>query len=256
MAGPDALETSTSRPDEQICREVSDSVYADLFSDPEYSNALQCPATETDSGAAQCLEEFDMLHGAPVIDYSSEKCDGPSVASTEEMNGRTVREHMSDGRDVVVAVDAAGQEHRLLDQPITKLPVDFSGIPEWRTQQLDKGAQELIDRYAGKGDEELSFTDISNIMKDISHREDLTETEKCRLWTGVHHEMRSQDIDIADSDENPAMVDSWKGSWDPWHAVVGLNDGYHANELINMSPEDASKAIFQHEDAKEGDQRG
>src|SRR4026207_2043527 len=97
-SGPEALETSNEkRPDEQVCREASDSVYQDLFSDPDYSKALQCLAPETDSSATQCLQEFDMLHGAPVIDYSSEKSDEPAVASTEELNGKTVREHLSDG---------------------------------------------------------------------------------------------------------------------------------------------------------------
>ena len=68
--------------------------------------------------------------------------------------------------------------------------------------------------------------------------------------------MRSQDLSINDADEKPEMIDSWKGSWDPWHALIGMNDGYHADKLINMSPEDASKAIFEHEDAKEGDDAG
>jgi hypothetical protein len=225
MAGPEALETSTVKsPEEQVCREGSESLYEDLFSgSQDYSEALQ--SVSSDTGASQCLQEFDSIYGAPVIDFSSDICESPEVSSTEG-----------------------------LKEPITKLPVDFSGIPEARAQELDKGAQTLLDRYYG--DEKLSFRDISDIQKDIARREDLTEVEKCRLWTGVHHQMREKDLSIDDSDENPAMVDSWKGSWDPWHAVIGLNDGYHANELINMSPEDASKAIFQHEDAKEGDDAG
>lgn len=255
MAGPETLESNTQRPEEQVCTEAADSVYQDLFGDRQsYSDALQC-APEASTGAAECLQEFDTLHGAPVIDYSSDICEGATVVSSDQSNGRTVREHMSAGPDVVVGYDNAGQAHRFVDEPIAKLPVDFGDIPDWRVQQLDKSAQALIDRYYA-GDEEMSFNNVADIMKDISGRKDLTEVEKCRLWTGVHHLMRTKDLDIDDTDENPAMIDSWKGSWDPWHAIIGLNDGYHADELINMSPEDASKAIFQHEDAKEGDQAG
>jgi hypothetical protein len=252
MPGPDALESSVKSPEEQVCYEGSESVYDEIFSDPQcYSEALQ----STDTSAVQCLQEFDTLYGAPEIDYSSDICESPQVTSTDEMNGRTVREHMGTGPDVVVAYDDAGQAQRFVDEPVTKLPVDFSAIPEWRGKQLDQGARDLVERYYG-ADEKMSFQDVANIMKDISGRKDLTETEKCRLWTGVHHEMRKNDVSIDDSDENPAMVDSWKGSWDPWHAIVGLNDGYHADKLINMSPADASKEIFEHEDAKEGDDAG
>lgn len=228
MAGPDALESTTVKnPEEQVCRESSDSVYDDLFSSTtDYGQSLQSITAASDTGAAQCLQEFDTMYGAPVIDYSSDMC-----------------------------YDDGGKAESSIKDPVTKLPVDFSSIPEERGQQLDKDAQKLIDKYYAV-DEEMSFKDVSNIMKDISKRDDLSETEKCALWTDVHHKMRQQDVDFDDKDENPAMVDSWKGSWDPWHALVGLNDGYHADKLINMSPEDASKAIFEHEDTKEADQAG
>ncbi len=257
MPPPETTETDAlPTPAESSCREGDGSAFEDVYGDPlAYSETLQSIATASGDTAAQCLEAFDGQFGAPVIDYSTEACTEPTVVSSKTQDGRVVREDMSVGPDVVVAYDDQGKAHRFPDEPITKLPVDFSGIPDWRAKQLDSGAQGLIDKYY-KQDEEMSFRDVANIMKDISKREDLTEVEKARMWTGVHHIMRSKDLSIDDSDEKPEMIDSWKGSWDPWHAMIGMNDGYHGDELINMSPEDASKAIFEHEDSKEGADAG
>jgi hypothetical protein len=232
------------------------SIYGDADS---YRQALQTHNAAQELGAAACLEEFDSLFGAPVIDYASNICEGPAVVGTFEKDGRVVREDMSSGPDVVIAYDNQGNPHRFNDEPITKLPVDFNAIPDWRAQQLNESARGLIDKYYNQPnapDHELSFGDIANIMKDISQRQDLTEVEKCALWTQVHGIMGREELDITADDEKPEMVDSWKGSSDPWHALIGLNDGYHADRLVNMSPEDASKAIFEHEDSKEGEDAG
>lgn len=257
MPPPETKEADALQPPlESSCQEGDSSAFQDVYGDPQaYTDTLQSIATATGDNAAQCLEAFDGQFGAPVIDYSTEACNEATVVGTRLKDGHVVREDMSAGPDVVVAYDDQGQAHRFPDEPITKLPVDFSGIPDWRARQLDTAAQQLIERYYNV-DEEMSFRDVSNIMKDISKREDLTEVEKARMWTSVHHQMRSNDLSIDDSDEKPQMIDSWKGSWDPWHAMIGLNDGYHADQLINMSREDASRAIFEHEDAKEGDDAG
>ena len=259
MPPPDTTETDALDGHiEPVCREGDGGAFEDVFGDPHaFSDTLKSISTAAGDTASACLQEFDGHFGAPVIDYSSAACFEPTVIATEEKDGRPVREDMSSGPDVVIAYDDQGNAHRFPDDPITKLPVDFSGIPDWRAKQLDRGAQELIDKYyANPDDQEMSFRDVANIMKDISQRNDLTEVEKTRMWSGVHHLMGSQDLSIDDSDEKPEMIDSWKGSWDPWHALIGMNDGYHADKLINMSPEDASTAIFEHEDSKEGDDSG
>lgn len=158
--------------------------------------------------------------------------------------------------------DIGGPPEICESEKITSLPVDFSGISEERRTELDQRAVSLIEKYStgekpdGDDDEELSFHDISSIMHDIADMPDLTEVEKCKLWTAVHSHMQEDDVDISDADEYTSMIDSWKGSDDPWHALIAMNDRYHGEHLINMSPEDASQAILDHENGAEADKLG
>src|SRR6185436_18439069 len=64
--------------------------------------------------------------------------------------------------------------------------------------------------------------------------------------------MREGEIKVENWNEKPEMVDSWTGEKDPWHAIAPMDDKYH-NRLVNMTPEEASKAIFEQEDRTEGD---
>jgi hypothetical protein len=233
-----------------------------LRSDPEDFGATLRLAQATPQDATR---QFDAQNGPPTIVDSS--CADPNkngkndVLSSVSQNGKVVREKMECGPDMVVAYDDKGQAHRFADQPITKLPVDFSSIPDWRLKQVTSQADGLIDRYKdplkpdGKPDGQISFNDISNIMKDIGRMEGLTETEKCRLWSEVRNKLGSRGISILDKDEVPKMIDSWHGSKDPGHALITMDDGYHGNFLINKTPEEASRAIQAHEDGSDDTQR-
>jgi hypothetical protein len=99
---------------------------------------------------------------------------------------------------------------------VTALPVDFSGIPEERLKQMNEDATQLIRNYlteqtpTGGPDLSLSFNNIADV-------------EKCRLWSEVRNLMQERGVHILDADEKPEMIDSWKGSRDPWHALITLN---------------------------------
>lgn len=207
---------------------VSSHVYSDR---EDFANTLRVAgAGQTDN---HFMREFDGPGGGPIIE---DKCQD---------------------RRVVVAHDEQGNEHRFPDQKITSLPVDFSGIPDWRLKEMNTDATSLIRNYltektpTGGPDLMLSFHNISDIMKDISKMDKYTEVEKCRLWSEVRNLMQERGVNVLDSDEKSEMIDSWKGSGDPWHSLITLNDGYHADRLINMNPEDASKAIRDHEEGAE-----
>lgn len=240
---------------------------ANAFADPiDFQNTLKTFAAKPVSSNA--LLALDGPSGGPVIvDGTHVVCDGGSgdggegggnrVIGSATKDGKVVREHMLTGPDMVVAYDDQGNEHRYPDEKITSLPVDFSSIPDWRLKQMNDTAYKLLENYMigatpiGGPDGMISFHDVANIMKDISKMDDLTEVEKCRLWSEVRNVMQERDAPILDADEQSEKIDSWKGSGDPWHALIVLNDGYHGNTLINMTPEDASQAIRDHEEGSE-----
>ena len=236
---------------------------ADLRRDPQDYSATLRIATGGRNEIDTSTQVLDGQNGPPVIVGDGAACRDANgngkndVTATVSQDGRVVREKMECGVDNVVAYDDKGQAHRFADNPITKLPVDFSSIPDWRLKQVTDQADGLINKYKdgktpdGKPDGKISFNDISNIMTDIGKMENLTEVEKCRLWSEVRNKLQSRDVSILDKDEKTEMIDSWKGSDDPWHALITMDDGYHANRLINMSPEDASKAIQDHENGGE-----
>lgn len=235
---------------------VSSNVYADR---EDFGNTLRV-AAGGNRNDADAMRAFDGPGGGPVIVDTCQDRNGDgrnSVTSTVEQNGRVVRERMECGPDMVVAYDDQGKAHRFPDEKITALPVDFSSIPDWRLKQMNQDATQLIRNYftektpTGGPDLSLSFHNISDIMKDISKMDQYTEVEKCRLWSEVRNIMQDRSLNVLDADEKKEMIDSWKGSGDPWHSLITLNDGYHANRLINMSPEDASKAIRDHEEGAE-----
>ncbi len=259
---------------------------AGTFADPiDFQNTLRTLATKP--GASNALLSLDGPSGGPVIfDGNQVVCDAShnvgfyqspgdggtgdggdggginQVVGTVTKDGKVVREHKESGPDVVVAYDDQGNAHRYPDEKITSLPVDFSSIPDWRLKQMNETAYKLLENYAigttpiGGPDGMISFHDVANIMKDISKMDDLTEVEKCRLWSEVRNVMQEQGVPVLDADEQSEKIDSWKGSGDPWHALIVLNDGYHGNTLINMSPEDASQAIRNHEEGSETENMG
>ena len=185
-----------------------------------------------------------------------------SAVTRVVQDGKVVREHRNSGDDVVIAYDDKGTAHRFPDTKISKLPVDFSSIPDWRVKQITAQTDGLLKKYTdpkmpnGQPDGKMSFHDLSNIMKDIGKMDNLTEVEKCRLWSDVRVQMQSKGVPILDADETKKMIDSWKGSDDPWHALITMNDGYHGNRLINMSEKDATAAIQEHENGGEADKMG
>jgi len=232
-----------------------------LRSDPHsFAAALRLAQAGPEDSATR---QFDAQNGPPVIVDNT--CPDPNkngkndVISSVLQNGKIVRERMECGPDNVVAYDDKGQPHRFADHPITKLPVDFSSIPDWRLKQVTARADGLIDQYRnppkpdGKPDGQISFNDISNIMKDIGKMENLTEVEKCKLWSQVRVKLGG--ASILDKDEVPKMIDSWHGSKDVGHALITMDDGYHGDFLINKTPEEASKAILAHEDGSDDTKR-
>ncbi len=139
-------------------------------------------------------------------------------------------------------------------QLVTQLPADFRSIPEGRRKEIAGMAGELLRPYTNKADAnnrdadgKISFGEIGSIMDRIAKRPDLSELEKCRLWSDVRLGMGKMGLPIEDSDQVPKMIDSWHGAKDPWHALITLDDGYHGNRLINMTPEKATQAIIDHE---------
>lgn len=234
----------------------------DLRRNPQdFGETLRLVATGQNQPDA-ATRQFDGQNGPPVIVDAA--CDANKngkndVVSTVSQDGKVVREKMECKPDMVVAYDNKGQAHRFPDNPITKLPVDFSSIPDWRLKQVNGQADGLISKYKdgktpdGKPDGKISFNDISNIMKDIGKMENLTEVEKCRLWSEVRNKLGG--ANILDKDEKPEMIDSWHGSDDIGHAIITMDDGYHGNFLINKTPEEASKAIQAHEDGTDDTKR-
>lgn len=179
----------------------------------------------------------------------------PSSTETDD-DGRVVRERYAAGADIVIAYDDAGQPHRFQNEPIKQIPPDFSVVPEFRQKQLERGAEDLIAKYTSPDNNgeygRLDFQKIADMQKEIAQREDLTETEKCLLYTKAQEIMHDRPIPIENWNEKPEMIDSWSGASDPWHAVAPLDDRYH-NRLVNLSPEESSKAIQEQEDRTEGD---
>ncbi len=239
----------------------------DLRSNPEDFGATLRLVAGGQSRPDAVTQQFDGQHGAPTIVGDSAVCrdvngNGKNdVLSTVLKDGKVVREKMECRPDMVVAYDDKGQAHRFADNPITKLPVDFSSIPDWRLKQVNGQADGLINKYKdalmpdGKPDGKIGFNDISNIMKDIGKMENLTEVEKCRLWSEVRQKLGSRGISILDKDEKTEMIDTWHGKGDVGHALITMDDGYHGNFLINKTPEEATKAIQAHEDGSDDTKR-
>lgn len=170
--------------------------------------------------------------------------------------GRVVREKSDSGKDVVVAYDDKGEPHKFPNEAIKQMPPDFSQIPDWRQKQLDKESDEMLNRYAGgktAGEsEKLDFQKIADMQKEIGQRQDLTETEKCQLYTKIQNTMQEKGIYVDSFNEKKEMIDSWSGERDPWHAIAPLDDKYH-NRLLKLSPEEATRQIHEQEDSTEGD---
>lgn len=137
---------------------------------------------------------------------------------------------------------------------VTKLPADFSSIPESRRKEIAGMAGEMLRPYTKQAesgnrdaDGRVSFNEIGAMMDRIGKRTDLTELEKCRLWSDIRIGIGAMGLPVEDCDEPQKMKDSWHGAKDPWHALITMDDGYHGNRLINMTPEQATKAIIDHE---------
>lgn len=255
MASQIQNDGADAAPDRLTPADVADLNMGGTKDPKDFNRTYKAAVERAVSGTA--LKPFDG-DCAPTISAGADD----QVVSVVQKDGRPVRERMKNGPDTVIAYDEEGNAHRFRDEKITVLPVDFSKIPEWRLKQMNETAYKLIEKYmkgatpTGGPDGMLSFNDISDIMKDIGKMDDLTEVEKCRLWSEVRNVMQDRKVPVLDADEKREMIDSWKGSSDPWHALITLNDGYHGNRLINMSPQDASRAIQAHENGAEADSMG
>lgn len=179
----------------------------------------------------------------------------PISTETDE-KGRVVHEKYATGPDVVVAYDENGEAHRFKNEPIKEMPPKFDQVPEWRQKQLDDKAKEILDKYhTPEAPGEVPYMDfekVSDMQKDIASRQDMTETEKCLVYSKIQTTMREGGITVENWNEKPEMIDSWSGQSDPWHAIAAIDDRYH-NRLVNLTPEEATKAIHEQEDRTEGD---
>lgn len=184
--------------------------------------------------------------------------DETPVSTETDDKGRVVREKYASGPDVVVAYDEKGEPHKFINEPIKEMPPSFKDVPEWRDKQLDKEAQAELDKYMNKTRNYMEpsgvmdYEKVADMQKEIAARQDLTETEKCLLYSKIQTTMRETPIKVENWNAKRETIDSWTGESDPWHAVAPIDDRYH-NRLVNMSPEESSKAIQEQEDYKEGD---
>lgn len=194
--------------------------------------------------------------GTNEAQQSSEDTVNQPVSTQTDSEGRVIREKFASGPDVVVAYDEKGEAHRFTNEPIKEMPPDFKQVPEFRQKQLDGQAKDLLDKYsAPTSDDEdpsMDFQKVADLQKEIAQRQDLTETEKCLLYSKIQVNMREGKMPVENWNEKPEMIDSWQGQGDPWHAIAPIDDRYH-NRLVNMTEEEASKAIFEQEDHSEGD---
>lgn len=206
---------------------------------------------ETNSELLVCSNETDgnSKHGGDVDPTKP-------IATETDSSGRVVREKYSNGPDVVVAYDEKGEAHRFKNEPIKEMPPKFDDVPAWRQKQLDEKANEVFGKYytsEAPGEAPyMDFEKVADMQKDIAAREDLTETEKCLLYSKIQVNMREGGITVENWNEKPEMIDSWSGESDPWHAIAPIDDRYH-NRLLKLEPDAASKAIYEQEDHAEGD---
>lgn len=250
---PDALERNKDTPESGAGEGALISNV--LASEGDLKLALMRPQdSSSDEGT---LNAFDGDNGPEITDDTNVSDAKTEDNTVKDDQGRTVRMKSDSGNDTVIAYDNNGAAHEFEDTKIDTLPVDMSNIPDWRQEQIKAKAGPLIDKYTegaqpnGSPDGVISFNDVASMMKDVSKMDDLTELEKARLWSDIRIKLQKDSVPMIDADEIPEMKDTWKGISDPWHAIITMNDGYHANRLVNMSEEDASKAIMAHEDGSE-----
>lgn len=219
-----------ARPEAQV---LSHSV----FNNPiEYQRIQGSQFAQMQSGADKSLQAFDKggkfeIAGLPAKDAGEQKKD----AGDKEKDAGDKKKDAGDAKESE-------------KPPAVKLPADFSSIPPERQKQIKTMAEDML-----KGKTETNFTEIGKMMDNIAGRKDLSELEKMKLWTDVRSGLPN--LNIKNHDENPKMIDSWHGAKDPWHALLRLDDTYHAGKLINMSKADADKAILAHEDGTDDTKR-
>ncbi|MBC8000527.1 MAG: hypothetical protein IAF58_21430 [Leptolyngbya sp.] len=201
---------------------------------------------------SNALKDFDLsLNAFQIADASAPQ--GPEVVGTMILNGRVVRKDMSEGPDQVIWYDKQGNSHAVLDQRITRMPVDIhAGIHPEREEQLARKANDIL--YAGADRSNLhlnpkpivGFNSVANMMDAVAGSADLTEREKCNVWSRIVGGLKSDKYYMTAKDANPAVVDSWLAG-DVWHAVIPMNDSYHGDRLINLPRDRAINAILNHE---------
>ncbi|MBK9773282.1 MAG: hypothetical protein IPP57_21110 [Candidatus Obscuribacter sp.] len=65
-----------------------------------------------------------------------------------------------------------------------------------------------------------------------------------QTWSDIRIGTGGMGLPVEDHDQPQKMKDSWHGAKDPWHALITMDDGYHGNRLINMTPEQATKSHY------------
>src|SRR5262249_52225454 len=125
------------------------------------------------------------------IPADQQPADKAADTTVKDDQGRVVREKGTDGKaDTVIAYDDKGEPHKFVNDPIKKMPPDFDQIPDWRKEQLQKQSDEMLQRYMEThnpydNEKKLDFEKVAAMQKEIAQRQDLTETEKCQLYTDI-----------------------------------------------------------------------
>lgn len=210
-----------------------------LYSNPvEYQRIQGNNFAQLQSAADKSLQAFDKGGKPEIFGLTAKETSEPKKNGAEPKTDGA--EPKKDAQEIKKDTDNK--------PPAVKLPADFSSIPPERQKQIGTMAQDML-----KGKSETNFTEIGKMMDTIAARKDLSELEKMKLWTDVRSGLPN--LTIKNHDENPKMIDSWHGAKDPWHALLRLDDTYHAGKLINMSKADADKAILAHEDGTDDTKR-
>ncbi len=193
-------------------------------------------------GSIQSNYEND---GKRLNDLSHDRSGNVTAEMTYQYDGeQLVTSVNSSGKEYVYAVDSDGRVHRFSNSIPAILPMDlFTGIPDWRQQQLDAIADTLVEDTLGNG--QIDFIGFGNILTRLGERKDLTEQEKANVWGTIVGRAKNADnpkhFDASTNRANPAVKDN-EQNINIWFAILPFNDGYHG-PLANLDEDRARNYI-------------
>jgi hypothetical protein len=167
--------------------------------------------------------------------------------------------------------DATTGEMRSSDYSVgNKVLMDLPGdpaklVPVERQKVIDQAVRSMEDAFAhnekmpgqheGRGDYQtntlndgtIDFREYGKLLFEIANQKDWTEPEKLYAWTRLNGDEGTR-YTISTEHSTEKTLDSFRGSWDPYHAFLkaGARDGYHG-PMFSMDEEDSSRLIEKHE---------